>query len=260
MRSRLIRATLLASSVAGPLAPASAQTIGSPLTSRPNVDNSTGLVLIYRGTTAPFPFAGLASTWGYFDASHQGQPVTPLLFEITNTNEYTLRAIGTTRNSAGTGAQSFPFETILGNPTILAGRFTFGVVQRLVTAPGGTIQLGAVSAVVPFTAGPTSDAWSYATPGTILIGQVYGGASGVLLDPLGTGGRIYSAQMSQGTCYANCDGSTASPVLSAGDFVCFLARFRAGDSAANCDGSTGSPALTAADFVCFLASFRAGCP
>jgi len=61
-------------------------------------------------------------------------------------------------------------------------------------------------------------------------------------------------------CYANCDGSTASPALSAADFVCFLDRFRTGNAYANCDGSTGSPALTAADFVCYLASFRAGCP
>ncbi len=29
---------------------------------------------------------------------------------------------------------------------------------------------------------------------------------------------------------------------------------------ANCDGSTGSPLLTAADFTCFLAKFRLGCP
>jgi len=60
-------------------------------------------------------------------------------------------------------------------------------------------------------------------------------------------------------CYANCDGSTGSPSLTASDFVCFLNRFRAGDPYANCDGSTGSPTLTAADFVCYLAAFRAGC-
>ncbi len=29
-------------------------------------------------------------------------------------------------------------------------------------------------------------------------------------------------------CYANCDGSTSSPVLSAADFTCFLAKFGAG--------------------------------
>jgi len=61
-------------------------------------------------------------------------------------------------------------------------------------------------------------------------------------------------------CYANCDGSTGSPALSAADFTCFLTKFRAGDAYANCDGSTGSPSLTAADFTCFLTKFRAGCP
>jgi len=61
-------------------------------------------------------------------------------------------------------------------------------------------------------------------------------------------------------CYANCDGSTGTPTLSAADFTCFLNKFRAADSYANCDGSTGSPTLTAADFTCFLTSFRAGCP
>jgi hypothetical protein len=62
------------------------------------------------------------------------------------------------------------------------------------------------------------------------------------------------------SCYANCDASTGSPVLTAADFTCFLTKFRAGDASANCDGSTGSPALTAADFTCFLTKFRAGCP
>ncbi len=70
-------------------------------------------------------------------------------------------------------------------------------------------------------------------------------------------GRVYYHPLS---CYANCDGSTGTPALSAADFVCFLAKFRAGESGANCDGSTGSPTLSAADFVCFLAAFRAGCP
>jgi len=60
-------------------------------------------------------------------------------------------------------------------------------------------------------------------------------------------------------CYANCDESTEDPALSAGDFSCFLQKFRAGDAYANCDGSTGTPVLSAADFTCFLGKFRAGC-
>ncbi|MBX3377703.1 MAG: immunoglobulin domain-containing protein [Phycisphaeraceae bacterium] len=61
------------------------------------------------------------------------------------------------------------------------------------------------------------------------------------------------------SCYANCDGSTGAPLLTANDFQCFLNKFAAGDTYANCDGSTGSPLLTANDFQCFLNKFAAGC-
>jgi hypothetical protein len=60
-------------------------------------------------------------------------------------------------------------------------------------------------------------------------------------------------------CYANCDGSTASPVLTGNDFVCFLTRFVAGEPYANCDESTVPPVLNANDFVCFLTKFVVGC-
>jgi hypothetical protein len=60
-------------------------------------------------------------------------------------------------------------------------------------------------------------------------------------------------------CYANCDGSTAAPVLNVLDFGCFLNRFAAGDSYANCDGSTAVPTLNVLDFGCFLNRFAAGC-
>ncbi len=60
-------------------------------------------------------------------------------------------------------------------------------------------------------------------------------------------------------CYANCDGSTAAPTLTANDFQCFLNKFAAGDVGANCDHSTSLPMLTANDFQCFLNAFAAGC-
>lgn len=64
----------------------------------------------------------------------------------------------------------------------------------------------------------------------------------------------------QPVCYANCDGSSSSPVLDVRDFVCFQARFAAGDSYANCDGSTAPPVLNVGDFICFQQRFAAGCP
>jgi VCBS repeat protein len=61
-------------------------------------------------------------------------------------------------------------------------------------------------------------------------------------------------------CYANCDGSTAVPIVNVADFDCFMARFNAGDARANCDGSSGTPLLTIQDVICFQEKFAAGCP
>ncbi len=60
-------------------------------------------------------------------------------------------------------------------------------------------------------------------------------------------------------CYANCDRSTAAPVLNVNDFTCFLNQFAAGSAYANCDGSTTAPVLNVNDFTCFLNRFAAGC-
>lgn len=60
-------------------------------------------------------------------------------------------------------------------------------------------------------------------------------------------------------CYANCDGSTSTPLLTANDFQCFLNEFAAQSAYANCDGSTVAPLLTANDFQCFLNKYAAGC-
>jgi hypothetical protein len=61
------------------------------------------------------------------------------------------------------------------------------------------------------------------------------------------------------TCYANCDGSTTQPILTVNDFLCFQARFAAGDPYANCDGSTSPPVLNVNDFLCFQNAFARGC-
>jgi hypothetical protein len=77
------------------------------------------------------------------------------------------------------------------------------------------------------------------------------------LDP----GHQFVANIRAGAapCYANCDGSTASPVLNVADFSCFLQKYAAGDDYANCDGSTAAPTLNVQDFSCFLQKYSAGC-
>ena len=69
-------------------------------------------------------------------------------------------------------------------------------------------------------------------------------------------------QFSVGTstgCYANCDNSTAPPILNANDFQCFLNAFAVQSDYANCDHSTNPPVLNANDFQCFLNAFAVGC-
>jgi hypothetical protein len=61
-------------------------------------------------------------------------------------------------------------------------------------------------------------------------------------------------------CYANCDNSTSPPILNVSDFLCFQARFAAGEPYANCDGSTTPPVLNIVDFICFMNAFASGCP
>ncbi|MFN0134347.1 MAG: hypothetical protein ACKVW3_17680 [Phycisphaerales bacterium] len=60
-------------------------------------------------------------------------------------------------------------------------------------------------------------------------------------------------------CSANCDDSTATPVLNVNDFICFQNRFAAQHPYANCDLSTTVPVLNVNDFICFQNRFAAGC-
>ncbi len=108
--------------------------------------------------------------------------------------------------------------------------------KNSVNIPGATLSTYTIASTTP------SDAGSYTCSVTACGGAV-----------------LSSAAVLNVSCYANCDGSTGAPVLTANDFQCFLNRFAAGEAYANCDASTGSPTLTANDFQCFLNKFAAGC-
>ena len=73
------------------------------------------------------------------------------------------------------------------------------------------------------------------------------------------GGFWNTDQATPPGCYANCDGSTGTPALTANDFQCFINAYAASSPYANCDASTGTPALTANDFQCFINKYAGGC-
>jgi hypothetical protein len=134
-----------------------------------------------------------------------------------------------------------------------------------VNMTASAIQLAANDVFVIELQGNGTGLWlrgSYvAPPGT----PVYPEPLYLLGSPQGDGGwrfgfETYMIGGGGGSCYANCDSSTAAPVLNVADFTCFLQRFAAGESYANCDQSTAPPVLNVADFTCFLQRFAAGCP
>ncbi len=128
-----------------------------------------------------------------------------------------------------------------------AGTLTFqwrksGVPLTNGPTPSGSVISGAQTATLTMSNTTAADAGSY----SCLVSN--------------TCGSLASAAASLGsTCYANCDGSTGSPQLTANDFQCFINAYAAGSGYANCDGSTGTPALTANDFQCFINRYASGC-
>ncbi len=157
----------------------------------------------------------------------------------------------------------------------LAGELNFA--QQITRRGNGNILIAGFTsnAIHQFDAAGTNLGNLFAAPGARGVYELQNGnimwtaSSGVHVKDLATGGdTIVLAVGSQfvdlltlptPTCYANCDGSTTSPVLNALDFGCFLTKFAGGDSYANCDGSSTPPVLNALDFGCFLTQFAAGC-
>jgi hypothetical protein len=100
--------------------------------------------------------------------------------------------------------------------------------------------------------------WNWSDGSTGIIALSYGGQINF---NVGGDGAV-TATTIEGTtaCYANCDQSSAPPLLNINDFQCFLNAFAAGDPYANCDDSTSAPILNVNDFVCFVNAFAVGCP
>jgi hypothetical protein len=118
--------------------------------------------------------------------------------------------------------------------------------------PLGATTSGEIWLDTPFNVERAPDGPAAAEPvGSWSVTTGAGGTYGIQLS-----GACY---LSAGGCYANCDGSSGNPLLTANDFQCFLNKYAANDTYANCDGSTGNPLLTANDFQCFLNKYAAGC-
>jgi hypothetical protein len=170
--------------------------VGSAVINRPINDSSVGVIYLYLGPTQPMVGPGSIVQWSFFDNESNGK-VTPLLYELTGANQWTVVAIGTTRTSNASGAQTHPFATIAGITSLQPTKmYTIGFTHRGYTGTGANIVAdGGTAGVVDFDGyGVFSDRWAYAI-GVAQIGTVLG-SGGIALDPFGFGGRIYSASFS----------------------------------------------------------------
>jgi fibronectin-binding autotransporter adhesin len=189
-----------------------------------------GVTVAAGGTLSPGDGLGIMST-GNLTVSGTlnytmdlGSPHAASLLAVTGT--ITLNASSVLNISAlNATAQSSGTYIVALNDGADAVTGTFGSITGLPAGVGATV--------------------NYAYSGTDTLGR------------LGTGNEI--AITLTPLCYANCDGSTSTPLLNVADFTCFLQKFAQGDPYANCDGSTTVPQLNVADFTCFLQKFAGGC-
>ncbi len=180
---------------------ASAQIVGSPVIDRAINDSSTGVVYIYRGATQPLAGPTTVGNWSFFDndLATMNQKVTPLLFEVTGANQWTVVAIGTPRASTATGVQTHPFAVQAGITSLVAGKqYTVGFAHLDYSFTSGVATPGTPSGGVVDFSGYNifTDTWSYVF-GTPNLGTIVG-TGGLALDSFGFPGRICSASFEFG--------------------------------------------------------------
>jgi hypothetical protein len=103
------------------------------------------------------------------------------------------------------------------------------------------------------------------TQGFAIVAYTWGSSAGA---DIGLQNMNADGTLGLQSCYANCDSSTATPVLNVDDFTCFINAFAVSQALphaqqvtayANCDGSTTAPALNVDDFTCFINGYALGC-
>jgi hypothetical protein len=203
----------------------------------------------------PGTFLGTGSSTVYKAAGFTlGQSYT--LTSVRLTMSFAGGGVGVVSIWEGVGTPQVRLQNMSGPPQTGTGDFVF--------TPSAPLTLNAATTywvLVESVSNPSgSFIWDGTSPATMpsgpatFAGFVFNGMASPTPNRIEVNGNLVG-----GSCYANCDGSTQSPVLTGNDFQCFLTRFTQGQSYANCDNSTQAPVLNANDFLCYLNAFVIGC-
>ncbi|MFN0133401.1 MAG: kelch repeat-containing protein [Phycisphaerales bacterium] len=203
-------------------------------------DAAANVWTLRSGGAAP----GAATGAFAFDAARGRALLLP-----SSTSAWEWNGSGTTSSPAVSthpvGGQFNPGATIVLTVAGVWGPTYQWLKDGVTVMNGGTIS-GAQTPTLTITPAQIGDTGAYSALLTTSCGSVTSNVANVFV--VG------------GPCYANCDGSTAVPILNVNDFVCFLNKFVVLDPYANCDSSTVAPVFNVMDFICFNNRFASGCP
>ncbi len=232
--------------------------------------DASGSVIVAGDNTTPITPAATSAATGIYRAGNTIPSTTPGKTRLIWGSDLNFASAVTlapghyyvTWNVTSVGNTFQPLVSI----SKQAAQYNSGTGQWTAGGVGGTFDTGNTDGISGFYSGTNPGVWGgqidtlidFAFNGTTFASAIPDTAATCLPYNAALPFSVLGSKVSTG-CYANCDGSTGTPALTAADFTCFLTKFRASDSYANCDGSTGVPSLTAADFTCFLTKFRAGC-
>jgi hypothetical protein len=209
--------------------------VGPPVQQDPNSAGFRDLEILDRGT-GPVLYAMRPC------CTHQGNH----LFRFNGSVWEPLGGPSAPPNSAYGMYGLVTFDDGRGPALYIMGGFSFpsiGIARFDGTSwePLGVGTLGAVRAAAAIH-GPRGPA--------LVVGGMFQHAGGGMVEGL-------AQWVGCPNCYANCDLSTAAPVVNVADFGSFLQKYARNDPFANCNLDS---AIDIADFVCFLQKFAVGCP
>ena len=179
---------------------------------------------------------------------------------------------GTVWIASGVGLYHFnPASSTFTRYTTANSGLPSSMVYKVHIAPDGSLWAFSEDDVPPYIGGLThfdGTTWTTYTPANSPLREI--NIACLASRPVTGGYELWVGMQSQAiavltfttspSCYANCDGSSVTPILNVNDFTCFLNKFAAADPYANCDASTIAPVLNVNDFICFQQKFAAGCP
>ncbi len=176
--------------------------IGNNLNDSINIDAFSGQIFLLNANLSSIAGQSISS-WSLFNNSNPGRSSTPLLLEDTSGNQtsFTIRGIGTTRVTSGSGQDTFTFSAVGGSSLIGANYYVGhydGAWNGTTGFPNpGTIDFDTVNTpAAPGQIDSTGTVWLNTagtdTPANIGVGAVNAATSGLYGGAVDT--RHYSIQ------------------------------------------------------------------